>query len=139
MAYDKTVVYTDAVVACADLVGRTGAMGFTLGHVHENVPIEKAGWYAEALYQGARLSTGEHRSPTAAAMDLAERLLRGSACKCGQRVTLSDESRGCRWQLVGKRWQSECSAPPIHVGGARGDRAAAVAAYEQVHGRLPGC
>src|SRR6202035_2515601 len=35
----------DAVKACADLVGRTGAKSFECGYLRDNVPAEQAGWY----------------------------------------------------------------------------------------------
>lgn len=114
----------DAVIACADLVGRAGATQFKLGYLHDDVPIEEAGWYAHAQYRGARITVDDRRSPSEAALAFAERLLRGAACRCGKTVTLNDGSPGCRWQLQGKRWQPGCDAPPLHVDGRRGDLAA---------------
>lgn len=115
----------DAIVACADLVGRAGASAFEIGYLHDDVPVEEASWYASASYRGARIVAEEHRSPTTAAMDLAERILRGAMCRCRKPVTLSDARPGCRWTLVGRRWQPSCDAEPIHVTGAdRGDLAA---------------
>lgn len=111
----------DMVMACAHLVDRSGASGFEIGYVNEDVPIEEAGWYAHAQYQGARLTAADHRSPTLAALALAERLLRGARCKCRQMVTLSDAAPGCRWRLVGARWESGCDDEPIHVNAERGD------------------
>ena len=110
----------DAVVACADLVGRAGASGFEIGYLHDDVPIEQAGWYAHAQYRGARLTVEDRCSPSEAALALAERLLRGAACRCGDQVTLND-GPGCRWQLQGERWQPGCDAPSLHVDGQRGD------------------
>lgn len=119
----------DVVEACANLVGRAGASSFEIGYMHDNVPVEEAGWYAVAFYQGARIQTDEHRSPTLAAMALAERLLRGATCRCGEPVTLADEAPGCRWSLRGKRWEPGCNAPTVTVKGATvGDHAAAEAA-----------
>lgn len=117
-------MWEDAVVACADLVGRTGASGFEIGHLREDVPAEEAGWYAVASFKSARFVADEHRSPSAAAIGLAERLLRGAACRCGNQVALSDSASGCRWRLMGKRWEPGCDAPPLHVDGDRGDYAA---------------
>jgi hypothetical protein len=70
----------------------------------------------------------------AAAMALAERLLRGAACRCGGQVVMSDHAaqqvaQPCRWTLNGNRWQPGCDAPPIHVKGERGDYNAIQAAY----------
>ncbi len=40
----------DAVTACADLVGRTGATNFTIGYLHDDVPPDQAAWYAHAQF-----------------------------------------------------------------------------------------
>jgi hypothetical protein len=117
-------LYGDAVVACADLVGRAGAREFEIGYQRDDVPVEEAGWYASASYKGARLMADEHRSPTAAALALAERILSGGTCRCGQPVALNDDTPGCRWQLMGKRWEPGCDVPSIRVQGERGDYAA---------------
>jgi hypothetical protein len=112
----------DVILACADLAGRAGALDFEIGYVHEGVPVEDAGWYAQVSYRGARIMTDEHRSPSLAAAALAERLLAGAACRCGQPVTLSDTREGCRWRLAGRRWEPGCDAPPIRIPAAgRGD------------------
>ncbi len=111
----------DVVLACVDLVGRAGAKGFEMGYVHDDVPVEEAGWYAHALYQGARLLVQDHRSPSAAALALAERILGGGTCRCGRPVALADAAPGCRWRLAGKRWEPGCDAQPLHVDGKRGD------------------
>jgi hypothetical protein len=116
--------YGDIVVACADLVGRAGASEFEIGYLHDNVPVEQAGWYAHAKYRGARLTADDRRSPTEAAMALAERILRGGTCRCGKTVLLNDSGTGCRWRLVGKRWEPGCNVPSITVKGPRGDLAA---------------
>ena len=116
--------YSDTVVACADLVGRAGASGFEIGYLHDDVPVEEAGWYATASYQGARIMAEDHRSPGGAAMALAERLLIGATCRCRQPVALSDVAAGCRWELVGQRWEPGCDAPSVHVKARRGDHAA---------------
>ena len=115
----------DVVIACADLVGRAGASGFEIGYVHDDVPVEEAGWYAHATYRGARIIADDHRSPTGAALALAERLLAGATCRCRRPVTLSDAAEGCRWRLVGQRWEPGCNVPSLHIkGGDRGDHAA---------------
>jgi hypothetical protein len=119
----------DVVMACVDLVGRSGASGFEIGFVHDDVPIEEAGWHASAQFHGTRIMVQDHRSPTGAALALSERMLRGAACRCGHPVTLSDDRPGCRWRLVGKRWEPGCNAEPIHVKGDRGDYEAMVQAY----------
>lgn len=121
----------DVVVACADLVRRAGARDFEIGYLHDDVPVEEAGWYAVASYQGARLMVDEHRSPTAAALALAERILSGATCRCRRPVVLDDDRAGCRWRLVGRRWEPGCDAPPLQVQGKRGDHAAIAAALAQ--------
>lgn len=119
----------DIVAACAHLADRSGASGFEIGHMHDDVPVEEAGWYATVTFQGARITVDEHRSPTAAALALAERLLSGATCRCMQPVSLSNDRPGCRWRLMGDRWTPGCDAAPIHVaGGQRGDYTAIQAA-----------
>jgi hypothetical protein len=127
-------VNDDIVLACADLVGRAGASGFEIGYAgDEHGPVEEARWYAVATYRGARLIADEHRSPTAAALGLAERLLAGATCRCTRTVSLSDTNSGCRWQLVGQRWEPGCDAAPVTVSdGQRGDMAAIQRAMAQV-------
>jgi hypothetical protein len=118
------LVNDDIVLACVDLVDRTGATGFQMGYLHEDVPIAETGWFAYAQYRGARITAEDHRSPTAAALALAERLLDGAMCACTKPVSLSDDKPGCRWRLVGKRWERPCDAKPLHVAAQRGDTAA---------------
>jgi hypothetical protein len=122
-------LHDDMVIALADLVSRCGATEFELGYVHDDVPAEEAGWYAHAMWSGTRITAEDHRSPTAAALALSERLLHDAACKCGRVVTLADgRPDRCRWRLVGQRWQPGCTAPPMKVHGKRGDTAALGAA-----------
>jgi hypothetical protein len=121
----------EVVIACADLVGRTGARGFEIGYLHDDVPPEEAGWYAHAQLRGARLTVENHRNPTEAAQALAERLLKGAKCKCGRLVATStagafaffkshtvdgkrwdakDSAKAgqCHWRRVGRRWTPGC-------------------------------
>lgn len=121
----------DAIKACADLVGRAGASGFEIGYMRDDVPVEDAQWYAFASYQGARIMAQDHRSPSAAALALAERLLSGAMCRCRQPVSLSESVLGCRWQLKGPRWEPGCAIEPVRVDAARGDLAAIQAALRQ--------
>lgn len=126
------MINSDVVIACADLVGRAGARDFEIGYVHDDVPVEEAGWYAHASYQGARLQAQDHRSPSAAALALAERILSGGTCRCGRPVALADGQTGaCRWQLLGKRWEPGCDAPSVKVAGRRGDLDAMHAALRE--------
>lgn len=121
----------DALKACADLVGRAGARNFEIGYAREDVPVEDAQWYAHASYQGARIMVQDHRSPSSAAFALAERLLAGAMCRCRKPVTLSDAAPGCRWRLMGPRWEPGCDVESVHVDAQRGDLAAMQAAMRQ--------
>ena len=114
-------VNDDILTACAHLVDRAGGTEFELGYVHEDVPVEQAGWYAHAQWRGARITSDDHTSPTNAALGLAERILTGGTCRCGNPVTLTDSRPGCRWRLLGDRWTPGCDAPPLPVNGTRGD------------------
>jgi len=134
----RVEMYADAVMACAELVGHSGATTFEIGYLHDDVPSEKAAWYAHALFKGTRVIAQDHTSPTAAAIELAERILANGRCKCGRPVALSDCTDGCcRWHLAGKHWVPGCNAAPITMpSGARGDLAAMQTVYsEQVGNR----
>jgi hypothetical protein len=121
----------DAVVAAADLIGRTGARGFEIGYLHDDVPVAEQGWYAHAQFRGTRI-TVEGAGPVEAAEGLARRLLTGGRCRCGGLVALSDSGAvafggrmadgsdwpleeaaaagQCRWTRMGNRWVSACGA-----------------------------
>lgn len=123
----------DAVLACADLVGRTGARGFECGYLHEGVPSAEAGWYATAVYRGAKITSENHSSPAEACDGLAVRLLAGAQCQhckglvsltpggafafrkatltSGGRWDAEDAARApqCRWKRTGKRWERGCT------------------------------
>lgn len=122
----------DVVIACADLAGRAGARDWAMEWTCPHVPdesddhnCEHVTWNARVSYQGARITVERHRSPSAAALALAERLLSGATCRCKEPVALGDDQAGCRWRLVGKRWEPGCDAAPIDIpGGERGDMAA---------------
>lgn len=127
------VAAEDAVKACADLVGRTGARQFECGYVHENVPVADAGWYATAVYKGAKLTAEDKASPAEACDALAARLLTGGQCQhckglvaltdagafaynsatlaTGQRWDAEDAARApqCRWTRTGARWERGCA------------------------------
>jgi hypothetical protein len=87
----------DAMVAAADLVGRSGARSFQVGWDCPHTPDEEDGhtcpdvtWHAHAQYRGARLTEERHRGPVEAAEALARRLLTGATCRCGRLATLTD-------------------------------------------------
>lgn len=122
------MIHGDSVEALADLVGRAGAGALEIAWSCPHTPDEPPGhqcdrvvWSAQANYRGARIITAEHRSPSAACLALSERLLSGATCRCRRPVTLDDTRPGCRWQLMGKRWEPGCDAEPIKVSGQRGD------------------
>ena len=121
----------DAVKACADLVGRTGATSFECGYLHDDVPAEEAGWYATAVFKGTKITAEDKSSPAEACHELAVRLLSGGQCQhCRKLVTLSpfgavahdvtlvggrtwtaEEQAAaglCRWRRAGDKWVRGC-------------------------------
>lgn len=124
----------NAIVACADLVGRSGARKFEIGYLYDDVPAEKAGWYVHAQYTGARITASDQPSPVHAATELARKILTGAKCRCGRLVALSEDGAiafddpvmadgsqwpvekaaaagQCRWRLIGKIWTPSCPEP----------------------------
>ncbi|MFD6097194.1 hypothetical protein ACFVWN_20395 [Nocardiopsis flavescens] len=110
------------ITACVDLVGRSGAKDFELGHLHD-APVPEAGWFATATYRGAKLIAEGHTGPVQAAQALARRVLVGALCVCCRhRVTLatpgaaafglthsgSGGQQVCVWVRRGDRWVSGC-------------------------------
>jgi hypothetical protein len=121
----------DAVGACADLVGRTGATSFECGYLHEGVPVAEAGWYATAVFKGAKITAEDKASPAEACDALAARLLSGGQCQhCRKLVTLNaagamardvtlidgrkwtaaEQAKAglCHWMRTGTRWERGC-------------------------------
>ena len=132
----------DAVVACADLVGRAGGTEFQVGWDCPHVPGESDGhncpdvtWWAHATWRGSRLTRDGFPSPDLACLALAERILDGGHCRCGQPVALTDDATGCRWRLTGQRWESSCTSDPIRVHGKRGDVDAMERAFNRTQRR----
>lgn len=124
----------DPVIACIRLAERGGAKDTFIGYTNEEAEtVEDAQWYAVAIYDGVELKVDGHRSPTGAAMALAERLLYKAMCRCGRPVTLADGvADACRWRLMGKEWKPGCRAAPIRVQGRRGDLVAMRAAVDHL-------
>ena len=107
MNYDQ-----DAFHASLELVRRAGASQFELGYLHDDVPIEEAGWWASANYQGARIFVEDNKGPVEAVEALARRLLIGAQCRrCGEPVSLQDDREGCRWTRNGRTWIPGCGKP----------------------------
>lgn len=125
----------DLIAAAAALVERAGGADFEIGYLSDTSPHR---WYARARFKGARIMADEHKTPTAAALELAEKLLDGGNCRCGQTITLgdADHDAGCRWTLQGARWTPGCDAPPIPAA-ERGDLEALRAAYKAHTGKEP--
>lgn len=127
----------NALLATADLLPRCGAAVFDFGCLHEDVPVEDAGWWAYAEFPGGeRIRVENQRGPIEAFKALAARILDGGMCAtCKRLVTTSDEgirvratinildgskmsqedaaahvrrNGACHWRRDGKRWYSGC-------------------------------
>jgi len=102
----------DALTAALDLVGRSGASSIEVGYLHDDVPVEQAGWYCQCTYRGARLIAENQRGPVEATEALARRVLDGATCRrCGEIIRLSDGPKGCRWTRKGEKWEPGCGKP----------------------------
>lgn len=104
----------DALIAGVDLVERCGAKAFEVGHVHDDVPIEQAGWWASAEWNGRKEFVDKHRGPVEAVEALARRLLEGGMCThCRQKITLTGGVGDdvCRWTRMGRKWRRGCETP----------------------------
>jgi hypothetical protein len=122
---------SDAVKACADLVGRTGGKSFECGYIHDDVPAEDAAWYATAVFKGTKITAENKWSPAEACHELAVQLLTGGQCQhCRKLVTLNpagamahdvtlvsgvkwtaeEQAKAglCHWRLAGDRWKRGC-------------------------------
>lgn len=117
--------YEDAIIAAAELIGRSGAQQFELGWLYDDeepppgwpegvaVPVEEQGWYATARYKGALLK-GEGNHPAEACERLATRVLHGGQCvNCKQSINLMPEEGNwsdgnCNWHREGKHWLRGC-------------------------------
>lgn len=102
----------DAVIACVDLVGRSGGKNFEIGYLDDDVPVEKARWWAKAQYEGARIMVEGKTSPTEACEALVRKILAGGMCTgCKKTVTLADDPGGdnyCRWRRYADTWKEGC-------------------------------
>jgi hypothetical protein len=126
---------TPEILACAELVGRTGGRQFELGWLHDepSLATEKRGWYAHARYQGARLGVSDQPGPSACARAFALRLLDGAQCQHCKRLVVLHGAAGvyahdrtlidgrvwtaeqqkqaglCQWRRIGVRWEMGCA------------------------------
>ena len=144
---------TPLALSVLELIGRAGAVQFQVGHLDDTPLAEDARWWASAQWQGRRLMAEEHRSPTAAIVDLGRTLLDGDdvdgnrlgclCARCGHRIwpvelleprTPLPTDRLCRWHLEGNTWRRGCDG---QLGGARTtpNRAARRAARRNGHRR----
>lgn len=127
----------DRLIAAVDLIGRAGARGYACGYLHDDAPIEEAGWWAHAQYAGRRVVVEDQRDPIEATEKLALKLLNGGRCACGKVAssdpagimahdqTMADGTKWtkkrqaqagvCTWRRVGQKWLQGC--------GKRGPRA----------------
>lgn len=117
--------WMDAVIAAAEIVGRSGGTEFEIGWLYDDeepppgwpegkpVPVEEQQWYATARYKGAMLK-GEGTWPWEACQRLAARVLHGGQCThCKKKINLVPEQGHwadgeCNWQRVGKHWIRGC-------------------------------
>lgn len=147
MTDDTSVLRLDASVM---LVGNAGARNLEVGYLHDDVPSEEAGWYATALYQGAKIMVEDHPGPVEAVEALAEKLLIGARCQWCQGLValgtagavaypgspMADGSKmpedpeviramgQCLWRRVGDRWEPGCIHGQSSAPGAPQDRPA---------------
>jgi hypothetical protein len=114
------VLDEDALLACTDVVGRTGAKSFQIGWLNDpGTPKFKSKgpeWYAYAEYDQEgdvgstqpKILVGGLPGPTEAADGLSRRLLDGGRCThCNQTITLLG-TEGCRWTRNGRKWEASC-------------------------------
>ncbi|WP_018502917.1 hypothetical protein [Parafrankia discariae] len=132
-------IQRDIILATANLVGRTGARGFEVGHLDDDPTNPR--WWASAEYKSARIIADDHPTPEAAAEGLARRLLTGARCRCGRLTALSPDGAvavdatmadgtrwtveqarqagQCLWVRDGPQWNPSCP-PPAGRGAGRG-------------------
>lgn len=104
-------VDTLAVMAHADLVGRTGATELQIGYLHDGVPTEQADWWATARYRGAKVTVEHHIGPVEAVEALARRLLTGGRCTaCNETIELAGSDDSATPQVPEPREPQ----PPVH-------------------------
>lgn len=104
------------VLAAADLAHRAGGEDFRVGYRREDIPMERAAWFASCLLRDGLFGVEDMPSPEAAAYAFAVKLLKGGHCRCGRVVTLSQLNsaegdslgRTCWWRLKGNTWVSAC-------------------------------
>jgi hypothetical protein len=107
----------DAIDACADLVGRSGASQFEIGYVDDT---PGSPWYASVVYTryGGAVIRKEGAGPAEAADALSRRILTGGQCtRCHKPISLSGaDPRACRWSRQGARWSAGCLTVTVKFG-----------------------
>lgn len=109
------LVGQERIIAAVDLAGRAGARMLEFGYLHDDVPVDQAGWWAHATWQGARLMVDDQPGPAEALEALAARILTGAQCQgCRRPVTLDDPAPAgaCHWYRTGARWTRACAPTP---------------------------
>ena len=102
-----------AVLAAADLVGRSGARRFEFGYLNaQGLAFERDGpmWWASAIFKGRRLGVEGQPSPGMACTLLVGQIIDGGQCtKCGEVSTVSGDGP-CVWTFDAEtsRWESGC-------------------------------
>lgn len=105
---------SDALVAAADLVGRSGASNFQVGYLHDDDDpsflVFGPQWYAHAQYRGRRITAEGFDRPDDAADHLAKKILAGGQCAhCALIVSLDfDAPERCHWWREADRWVRGC-------------------------------
>jgi len=107
----------DRVLACADLVGRSGGRSFEVGYLNDATDLayltDGPCWYAQAAYNGARVIAEGHATPADACDALAIKVLDGGQCThCGKTIaacrTATDVPGYCAQWRDGLTWKRAC-------------------------------
>lgn len=115
----------EPLLAAIELVERSGARDFEVGHLEEGAtPCALGRWWAKAQYHGQRLYADEHVSPAHAADALARQILEGGQCTlCGLTVATAQQlvekaaeglvpkTECCLWIRRGEHWIAGCVDP----------------------------
>jgi hypothetical protein len=102
----------DALAACVDLIGRSGATEFGVGCMRPEMPFHKQGWWAHAMYDGSRRTVEEQKGPLQAAQALARAVVEGGTCRrCGNMITIALAVGKCQWRREGRKYVPGCGKP----------------------------
>lgn len=111
MSADRLIgIDEDALTAAVRVIGSSGATQTDIGYLHDDVPIDKASWWATAVYRGMKLTVENRASPVEAAEALARLVLRNAMCAhCRRTVTLDGESTPSTGPLTTRQQRREMS------------------------------